>query len=101
MRQLLFTLLFSLVVLTTSALAKDIEVYVMQPNGLMTSVTFRDVSDVRYEPANQHSGKPDVLVILDETEGTAWVSYEVVGEFHRDTVIGWADVTSRQKGRTQ
>ena len=93
--------LFSLMLWTGPALAKDVEVYVMQPNGTMTAVTFKDVSDVRYEKANDHSGKPDVLVILDETEGTSWLSYEVVGEFHRDRVVGWAEVTHQEKGRTQ
>ena len=99
--QLLFLCSVALVLWAGAALAKDIEVYVMQPNGSVTGVTFKDESEVRYEKANEHTGKPDVLVILDETEGTSWLSYEVVGEFHRETIVGWAEVTKPEKGRTQ
>ena len=99
--QLLLLCGLAMVLWAGSALAKDLEVYVMQPNGTMTAVRFADVSEVRYEKANEHSGKPDVLVILDETEGTSWLSYKVVGEFHRETIVGWAEVKQPEKGRTQ
>ena len=69
----------------------DIKVYIMQTSGVITFVEFTGVSDVRYEKANEHSGKPDVLTVLSKTEDT-WEAYEVVAEFHRDDVVGWAKV---------
>lgn len=73
--------------------AMDVKVYVQQPSGDITDVTFEGVDAVVYEKANENTGKPDVLAVLDQAAPTDWSGYKVVGEFHADDVVGWADVS--------
>ena len=70
----------------------DIKVYLMQENGTITEVVLTDVSNVRYEKANKHNGKPDIVAIQNKTDSTDWVEYDVVAEFHLEDVVGWAEV---------
>ena len=54
------------------------------------AISIGDVSEVRYEKANENSGKPDVLVLMKNTGPEAdWSSYDVVGEFHVGLILGW------------
>ena len=69
---------------------RTIRVYIMQRPGIVTTIDVEGVSEVRYDAANQHNGKPDMMVLDRYRAATS--QYRPVAEFILAEVAGWADL---------
>ena len=68
----------------------DIRVFVTEENIGTLGIDFTDVSEVRFEKRNENNAKPDVLVVMRNTDSKDWGAMEVAGEFDTAKVVGWA-----------